>query len=107
MRRDKLDSLTIAATIGLTPEDQRAFSYLKPEKRIDFVQNCEVALLQIGVNYEFQPDRDNAQSVSLAKVLFYDGLTKQSFLDGIMEPCRALELVNLQYSRLRSSILQP
>lgn len=107
VRNDKLDSLILAGTIGLTPQDKKAYDYLKPQKRIEFVQGCEMAILQIGVDYEFQPSRENAHSITLFRVLFHDGLTKQSFFDAILKITHALEMVNLQYTKLKNSVLFP
>lgn len=91
------DSVRFLASAYLTPADQRSFSRLSDGKKDSFLKTVRHSLFSLDVDHNLVPDGNFLQHISIAKVIYFDGLTKDKFFDTILLLKRALGLLNLAY----------
>lgn len=104
------DSIRFLSSAYLTPADQRAFSRLGDVKKDSFLKTVRHSLFSLDVDHNLIPDGEFLQHISVAKVIYFDGLTKDKFFDTILLLKRALGLLNLAYYehlRYKSSKIIP
>jgi hypothetical protein len=95
------DCLEIVSSIGLPAELLKAFKYLKPEQLTQFFFEVEMAMSINHFGYSFEPDSAHLERITLTKVIYYDGLTKEKFFDTLLMVAKALNILNLHFLRLR------
>jgi hypothetical protein len=100
LEREKTDRITITTRSLLSQQDQKTFSYLKREVRQKLLHELKYSLLQLNVEFTFQPNEETIESVTLSKRLYFDGLNKNIFFDRIFVIIRALALINLKYQEM-------
>jgi hypothetical protein len=94
---EKKDSIRFKASAYLSPDDQRAFSRLDKGKKDSFLKAVRYSLLSTDLDHNLVPDGDILQHISVTKVIYFDGLTKDRFFDTILLLKRALGLLDLAY----------
>jgi hypothetical protein len=107
---ERSERITLLTRAYLTPDDQRAFYRLDPERRESFLRAVRWALLNIDVDHQINPNADILQSISIIKTIYFDGLTRDKFFNSISLLKRAFGLLDLAYCdhlRFRSSSVVP
>ena len=68
---------------------------------MEMISDLQRSLLAINVEYTFSPDLDSLDKVSIGKNIYFDGLTKDRFMDSIFALKRAMAAVGLMSQRLQ------
>jgi hypothetical protein len=108
---NKLDSIiTISEVIGLDRKSQKSYASLAVSedgilKQNRFYFDLQLALLQKNVFFAFKENVRKLQSLEVFKVVFFDGLTKDSFFDGIFTVTSAIAITRIKLGQFRDSIL--
>jgi len=97
IRKDRMDSVTIAQNMNLSDDDKKAFIHLTKDKKKEFIQDLKSSLLYIGVDYTIQPDKERLEFVHVSRIIYFDGLTKDRLFDILSNVLRAMEMVRLKY----------
>ena len=59
------------------------------------------SLLEINVGYKIEKDLENLESIIITKTIYFDGLTKDKFMDTRFALLRGFSLVELMLHQLR------
>jgi hypothetical protein len=107
---DRLDSLIISEIIILDLQSQKSYASLaaKPNGILEqnrFYFDLERALLQMNVNFIIKKNMRELKSLEIYKVIFFDGLTKDTFFDTINTVHNSLEIARTKTAQLRDSVL--
>lgn len=100
------DRVMLLTQAYLAPDDQKAYSRLDPEKKETFLRAVRWALLNIDVDHQINPNADTLQSISISKMIYFDGFTRDKFFNSVLLLKRAFGLLDLAYCdhlRFRSS----
>lgn len=77
-KTNRPDQIVILAAVGVDKGQQRQLAGLKPEDRREFLWDIRFRLLAAGV--DFSGIRDPLERVEVLQRIYYDGLTKDAFL---------------------------
>jgi hypothetical protein len=107
---DRLDSLSISEIIILDLQSQKAYASLaaKPNGILEqnrFYFDLERALLQMNVYFTIKKNMQELKSLEISKVIFFDGLTKDTLFDTINTVHNSIEIVRIKTAQLRDSVL--
>jgi hypothetical protein len=107
---DRLDSLSISEIIILDLQSQKSYASLaaKPNGILEqnrFYFDLKLALLQMNVFFTIKKNIRELQSVEINKVLFFDGLTKDSLFDAINTVHNSIEIARIKTGLLRDGVL--
>jgi len=98
---DKPDSVLFITHVSLTLEDKKAFAALENnEEKFKILWDLERSLIEINVGYVLLPNQKNLDKVEISKKIYFDGLTKDKFMDIIFALQRGLYLVELMLRQL-------
>lgn len=107
---DKLDSLRISQIIIFDLQSQKSYASLAAktngileQKRFYF--DLELALLQMDVHFIIKKNMQELQSLEISKVVFFDGLTKDTFFNTINTVRNSIEIARIKIGQLRDSVL--
>jgi hypothetical protein len=95
--KETTDSVRFQASAYLTPADQRAYSRLNDGKKDSFLKAVRHSLFSLNVDHSLVPDGNSLQHISIVKIVYFDGLTKDKLFDTILLIKCALGLLNLAY----------
>jgi hypothetical protein len=99
---NKVDSVYFATYAGFDEADKKAFASLKDkEKKLVLLCDLQRSLIAINVEYSILPNLDNLDRINISKKVYFDGLTKDKFIDTIFALNRAHAAVQLMYQQLR------
>jgi hypothetical protein len=99
--KDKPDSIEFATYASLIAEDKKAFIALKNnEEKLKILWDLERSLLQINVGHKLLPNYKNLEKVEIYKKLYFDGLSKNTFMDTMFGVQRGIKLVELMLHQL-------
>jgi len=85
----------------LDKEYKKAFVALKDnEEKLKILLDLERSLLEINVAYVLTPNHKNLERVEIYKKIYFDGLTKDKFMNTIFALQRGTNLVNLMFRQL-------
>jgi hypothetical protein len=73
------------------------------QKRFYF--DLELALLQMNVHFIIKKNMEELQSLEISKVIFFDGLTKDTFFNTIDTVRNSIEIARIKTGQLRDSVL--
>jgi hypothetical protein len=62
-------------------------------------------MLEINVGHKIEKDLDNLESIVINKIVYFDGLTKDKFMDSRIALVRGFSLVELMLLQLRGKTL--
>jgi hypothetical protein len=107
---DRLDSLTISEIIIFDLQSQKSYSSLASKTNGILEQNrfyfdLELAFLQMNVYFIIKKNMRELQSVEISKVVFFDGLTKDTLFNAINIVRNAIETARIKIGLLRDSVL--
>jgi hypothetical protein len=107
---DRLDSLIISEIIILDLQSQKLYASLaaKPNGILEqnrFYFDLERALLQMNVNFIIKKNIRELKSLEIYKVIFFDGLTKDTLFDTINTVHNSVEIARTKTAQLRDSVL--
>ena len=107
---DKFDSLSISEIIIFDLLSQKSYSSLalKPNGILEqnrFYFDLELALLQMNIHFIIKKNMRELQSLEISKVLFFDGLTKDTLLNTINVVHNSIEIARIKTGQLRDSNL--
>ncbi len=100
--KNKPDSIEFLTTADLEKEDQKTYVALKnKEEKLRIIWELKRSLLEINVGYKIEKDLENLESVTINKIVYFDGLTKDKFMDASFALVRGFSLVELMLYQLR------
>jgi hypothetical protein len=107
---DRLDSLSISEIIILDLQSQKSYASLADKRDGILEQNrfyfdLELALLQMNVYFVINKNMRELQSLEISKVLFFDGLTKETLFNTINTVHNSIEISRIKTGQLRDSVL--
>ena len=82
-RRGRLDQIIIQGSVTFQQEQQEQIARLLEEERNDFLWNMRFNLLNLGV--EFSGVAESPQEIRISQRIYYDGLTKDHFLQRVSQ----------------------
>jgi hypothetical protein len=88
----QLDSVVISEMIAKDKDYQNAYKLLPALDQTDFFYDLKLALLQMNVTFNLENGFRELQSVTVAKPIYFDGLTKDKFFDTVFTVHRAIEI---------------
>jgi hypothetical protein len=101
LNSNKTDSLDFATYSSFSEEDKKAFAALKnKDKKIEILLDLQRSLIEINVGYQLIPDMENLETVMMNKKIYFDGLTKDRFIDTIGTIQRGIFLMSLVHYQL-------
>lgn len=102
---DKLDSLRISQIIIFDLQSQKSYASLAAktngileQKRFYF--DLELALLQMNVHFIIKKNMQELQSLEISKVVFFDGLTNDTFFNTINTVRNSIEIARIKIGQL-------
>ena len=107
---ERLDSLRISEIIIFDLKTQKAYSSLAAKTNGILEQNIfyselTLTLLQLNVYFLIKKNTRQLQSLEIFKVLFFDGLTKDTLFNTINKVHNSIEIVRIKTGLLRDSVL--
>lgn len=107
---DKLDSLRISEIVIFDLKSQKSYTSLATKTNGILEQNrfyfdLELALLQMNVYFVMKKNMRELQSLEISKVVFFDGLTKDTFFNAINTVRNSIEIARIKIDQLRDSVL--
>jgi hypothetical protein len=98
---DKLDSLRISQIIIFDLKSQKSYASLADKTSGILEQNrfyfdLELALLQMDVHVIIKKNMQELQSLEISKVVFFDGLTKDTFFNTINTVRNSIEIARIK-----------
>ncbi|MDQ3969878.1 MAG: DUF2299 family protein [Thermoproteota archaeon] len=107
---DRLDSLSISEIIILDLQSQKSYASLaaKPNGILEqnrFYFDLELALLQMNVYFIVKKNMRELQSLEISKVVFFDGLTKDTLFNTINTVRNSIEIARIKTGQLQDSVL--
>src|SRR5919112_1786093 len=107
---DKLDSLSISEIIILDLQSQKSYASLADKTNGILEQNrfyfdLELVLLQMNVHFIIKKNMRELQSLEISKVVFFDGLTKNTLFNTINTVRNSIEIARIKTGQLRNSVL--
>jgi hypothetical protein len=107
---DRLDSLSISEIIILDLQSQKSYASLadRPNGILEqntFYFDLILALLQMNVYFVIKKNMRELQSLEISKVVFFDGLTKDTFFNTINIVHNSIEIARIKTGHLRDKIL--
>jgi hypothetical protein len=97
--KSEIDSMTLATFIRFPKLDKQMFSFIAIEGK-KFFWNLQNALNQLNVSYSLYPNIESIERVDINKKIYFDGLTKNTVFNVLLDINRAITCVNLQYQWL-------
>ena len=102
---DKLDSLRISQIIIFDLKSQKSYALLAAKTSGILEQNrfyfdLELALLKMNVHFIIKKNMQKLQSLEISKVVFFDGLTKDTFFNTINTVRNSIEIATIKTSQL-------
>jgi hypothetical protein len=102
---DRLDSLSISEIIILDLQSQKSYASLaaKPNGILEqnrFYFDLKLALLQMNVYFIIKKNMRELQSVEISKVVFFDGLTKDTLFNSINTVHNSIEIARIKTGQL-------
>jgi hypothetical protein len=107
---DRLDSLSISEIIILDLQSQKSYASLaaKPNRILEqnrFYFDLKLALLQMNVYFIIKKIMRELQSLEISKVIFFDGLTKDTLFNTINTVRNSIKIARIKTGHLRDSVL--
>jgi hypothetical protein len=107
---DRLDSLSISEIIILDLQSQKSYAALADKTNGILEQNrfyfeLELALLQMNVYFVINKNMRELKSLEISKVLFFDGLTKDTLFNTINTVHNSTEISRIKTGQLRDMVL--
>ena len=107
---DRLDSLRISEIIIFDLQTQKEYASLATKTNGILEQNrfyfdLELALLQMNVYFIVKKNMQELKSLEIYKVVFFDGLTKDTLFNIINTVHNSIEIARIKTGQLRDSVL--
>ena len=107
---DRLDSLSISEIIILDLQSQKSYASLADSQNGILEQNTfyfdlKLALLQMNVYFIIKKNMRELQSLEISKVVFFDGLTKDTLFNAIKTVHDSIEIVRIKTGQLGDKVL--
>ena len=107
---DRLDSLRISEIIILDLQSQKSYASLaaKPNGILEqnrFYFDLELALLRMNVYFIIKKNIRELQSLEISKVVFFDGLTKDTLFNTINTVNNSIEIARIKTCQIQDSVL--
>lgn len=100
--KNKKDSMLFATNIKFDDEQKKAFAYLKPHLKSEFLIATSSYLCSMNLIHSAQPNQDKMEYLHIEKRLFFDGLTKETFFDTLNRVLNGIGLAVLTYTKYLS-----
>lgn len=102
--------MRISEIIILDLQSQKSYASLaaKPNGILEqnrFYFELELALLQMNVYFIIKKNMRELQSLEISKVVFFEGLTKDTLFNTINTVRHSIEIARIKTSQLRDSVL--
>jgi hypothetical protein len=107
---ERPDSLSISEIIIFDLQTQKAYSSLATKtkgilEQDRFYSELKLALLQMNVHFLIKKGVRDLQSLEVSKVIFFDGLTKNTLFNTMNKVHNSIEIARIKTGILRESVL--
>ena len=107
---DRLDSLRVSEIIIFDLQSQKSYASLADKTNGIFEQNTfyfdlKLALLKMNVYFLIKKNMRELQSLEISKVIFFDGLTKDTLFNTINAVHNSIEIARIKTRQLRDLFL--
>jgi hypothetical protein len=107
---DRLDSLRISEIIIFDLQSQKSYASLAAKTNGIFEQNkfyfdLELTLLQMNVYFIIKKNMRELQSLEISKVVFFDGLTKDTLFNTVNAVHNSIEIARIKTGHLVDLVL--
>jgi hypothetical protein len=104
-----LDSLRISQIIIFDLKSQKSYASLADKtcgilEQNRFYFDLELTLLRMDVHVIIKKNMQELQSLEISKVVFFDGLTKDTFFNTINTVRNSIEIARIKTGQLRDSL---
>jgi hypothetical protein len=98
--KTKMDSIAIATKLPVDEGEQKMIKHLKNKE--DIVLDLKRFLYNLHISPEFTRDEqgDTITEIFLQKVIYFDGLTKDKFFEGIFDISNSVEYIRETFLRV-------
>lgn len=92
-----IDQLSISTYFYFDKSAATGFMVLPNEQKTIFANTMKVPLLALGLGYTWIPDLYDIKSLSMEKILYYDGFSRNAFEDARTRVLNGYEIVSAKY----------
>jgi len=94
------DKIMIMSTINFDTPALQKFETLPEDLRNDVLWQIRFLLIAHGVTFKFQPPKASwPQQIQVSKILYYDGVTKDRFMEWVLKAVEAVLLISWTVTR--------
>ena len=94
---DNIDRITIQ-TKDKIPDDYLNSYKLSPNK-YDFIYDLKIYLMGMDVALELIPDIEKLESTNIFTLIYFDGFSRDKFINSILKIADAKDLINIMWKR--------
>ncbi|OPY34650.1 MAG: hypothetical protein A4E32_00124 [Methanomassiliicoccales archaeon PtaU1.Bin124] len=95
--KNRPDMILLVGSIEISPEHREGLRSLPPAKRREFLDNLMEKLIFQPVGFIANPSMDEPQNIQLVRELYREGITKQSFVEGLGWINRCITFIAWRY----------
>lgn len=99
-----IDALFVSSYFYFDKSDASGFTVLPNEYKTKFANEMKIPLLTLGLWYRWIPDLKNIESLQMQKLIYFDGFSRNAFVDGLTRVLNGYEIVSTKYEEFRNSI---
>ena len=92
-----IEQLSISTYFYFDKSAATGFTVLPNEEKTIFANTMKIPLLTLGIWYEWLPDLYEIKSLSIQKMLYYDGFSRNAFEDARTRVLNGFEIVSAKY----------
>lgn len=92
-----MDQVMISTYFYFDKSAATGFTVLPNEQKTIFANSMKIPLLELGLGYEWLPDLHDIKSLSIQKILHYDGFSRNAFEDARTRVLNGYEIVSARY----------
>lgn len=94
------DRITIIGTLDISDEDQKKLREIPEKQRNDFLWDLKFALLSNDIPFEMLANNLIPYRILVTQAIWYDGLTKDRFMQTIHRAIKAVVMVLWKFDQL-------
>jgi hypothetical protein len=101
-----IDRINIIGNGQLSTEDAKKYINVPKNKKDLFWIDLRMSVLPLGVLITPRPDHEKLESIQAARVIYFDGLSQDNFINTILKVTDALEIIELKIALFTRIVCQ-
>jgi hypothetical protein len=93
-----IDRINIIGNGQLSTEDAKKYKLVPKDKKDLFWIDLRMSVLPLGVQISPRPNHESLEKIQIGKVIYFDGLSQNNLIDGLLKVTDALEIIELRIS---------